>query len=32
VSSYAIVSEPINLVEADTEAADWLLSGEVLGG
>ena len=24
-SSYAIVSEPIDLVEADTEGADWLL-------
>jgi len=30
-SSYAIVSEPIDLVEADTEGADWLLSDEVLG-
>jgi hypothetical protein len=30
-SSYAIVSEPIDLVEADTEGADWLLSDDVLG-
>jgi hypothetical protein len=30
-SSYAIVSEPIDLVEADTEGADWLLSDSVLG-
>jgi hypothetical protein len=30
-SSYAIVSEPIKLVEADTDAADWLLSENVLG-
>jgi Domain of unknown function (DUF4389) len=30
-SSYAIVSEPIKLVEADTDAADWLLSESVLG-
>ena len=31
VSSYAIVSEPIDLVEADTEGLDWLLSDDVLG-
>ena len=31
VSSYAIVSEPIDLVEADTEGVDWLLSDDVLG-
>jgi hypothetical protein len=31
VSSYAIVSEPLDLVEADTEGADWLLSDDVLG-
>ena len=30
-SSYAIVSEPIDLVEADTEGVDWLLSEDVLG-
>ena len=30
-NSYAIVSEPIDLVEADTEGADWLLSHDVLG-
>jgi len=30
-SSYAIVSEPIDLVEADTSGADWLLSEDVLG-
>jgi hypothetical protein len=30
-SSYAIVSEPLDLVEADTEGADWLLSDDVLG-
>jgi hypothetical protein len=30
-SSHAIVSEPIDLVEADTEGADWLLSDDVLG-
>jgi hypothetical protein len=29
--SYAIVSEPIDLVEADTEGVDWLLSDDVLG-
>ena len=31
VDSYAIVSEPIDLVEADTRAAYWLLSDAVLG-
>ena len=31
VSSYAIVSEPIDLVEANTEGVDWLLSEDVLG-
>ncbi len=30
-SSYAIVSEPIDLLEADTSGADWLLSEDVLG-
>ena len=30
-SSYAIVSEPIDLVEANTEGVDWLLSEDVLG-
>ena len=29
--SYAIVSEPIDLLEADTSGADWLLSEDVLG-
>jgi hypothetical protein len=29
--SYAIVSEPIDLVEADTDGVDWLLSENVLG-
>jgi uncharacterized protein DUF4389 len=29
--SFAIVSEPIELVEADTDAADWILSEGVLG-
>jgi hypothetical protein len=31
VSSYAIVSEPIDLVADDTEGIDWLLSDDVLG-
>jgi hypothetical protein len=30
-SSFAIVSEPIDLVEADAEGVDWLLSEDVLG-
>ncbi|MDQ3865878.1 MAG: DUF4389 domain-containing protein [Actinomycetota bacterium] len=30
-SSYAIVSEPIDLVEADADAAEWLLSEDVAG-
>ena len=30
-SSYALVSQPIDLVEADTSGADWLLSENVLG-
>ncbi|MDQ3857982.1 MAG: DUF4389 domain-containing protein, partial [Actinomycetota bacterium] len=30
-SSYAIVSEPIDLVEADADAAEWLLSEDIVG-
>jgi hypothetical protein len=30
-SSYAIVSEPIDLVSSDSEVADWFLSDDVLG-
>ena len=30
-SSYAIVSEPIDLVSSDPDVADWFLSDDVLG-